>query len=329
MEHSGFVDLQVNGYGGVNFSSDSLEVEDVFTVTGQLARLGTLAFCPTVITSSMQTYRHALPVLVEAMQAPAYRGRLLGIHLEGPFLSPIDGARGVHPLAHVQMPDLAVFEELFDLASGMVSLLTIAPELPGAPEMMKYAAARGVVVSIGHTLADAAQIRTAVDAGARLSTHLGNGLPNTIHRHHNPLWPQLAEKELSAMLITDGHHLPAETIAAFVSAKGPGRILVTSDIAPAAGLPAGEYSFFGSRVLLEPGGRLRNLEQDTLAGSASSMFECMNHLASLELLCEEDLWRAGRDLPLAVLGKTPADLPLPGNVNWNGHQFILEELVEK
>lgn len=317
---SGFVDLQVNGFGGINFSSTSLSVAQVFSVAESLANRGTLAFCPTVITSSLEIYRHALPVLAEAMNAPVGQG-MFGIHLEGPFISPEDGARGVHPRAYVQNPSRPLFDELFRLAKGRVSLLTIAPELPGAAEIIHHAVTLGVSVSIGHTLADAATIRTAVQAGARLSTHLGNGCPNLLHRHNNPLWPQLAASDLSSMLITDGHHLPSEVITAFLKAKGTDRIIVTSDVSPAAGCPPGEYLFFGSRVLLEPGGRLRNLEQDTLAGSASTMIDCMNYLANLALLSEDELWQVGRDNPLAILGKTQSDLRIQSNVLWNGKNF--------
>jgi len=308
----GFIDLQVNGYGGVNFTSASLTSADVLSAAQALARRGTQAFCPTVITAPREVYRHALPVLVDVMRDPRSQGRLLGIHLEGPFISPEDGAVGAHPVEYVRPPSLAEFDELYRLADGRVSLLTLAPELPGAPELIRHAVDLGVVVSIGHTLADARAVRAAVDAGARLSTHLGNGCPNLLHRHHNPIWPQLAEDELAAMLITDGHHLPPEVIAAFLAAKGPGRILVSSDAAPAAGLPPGEYAFFGTRALLEPSGRLRNLERDTLAGSAATMLDCMNFLAGLGLLSEAQLWQVGRDNPLAALSMTGAGIaPLP------------------
>jgi len=305
---SGFVDLQVNGYAGVNFSSDTLTLDDVLAVTHTLARRGTLAFCPTVITSSDAVYRHALPVLAAAMRDSRSQGRLLGIHLEGPFISPADGAVGAHPVEFVRPPSVDEFDALYRLAEGRVALLTLAPELPGAVDLIRRAVSLGVAVSIGHTLADGPAVRAAVEAGARLSTHLGNGCPNLLHRHHNPIWPQLAAGELSAMLITDGHHLPPEVIAAFLAAKGPGRTLVTSDSAPAAGCPPGEYAFFGTRALLEPSGRLRNLERDTLAGSAAAMLDCMNFLASLRLLSEAELWRVGRDNPLAALGKTASGI---------------------
>jgi N-acetylglucosamine-6-phosphate deacetylase len=319
---SGFVDLQVNGYGGVNFSDPALTAEQVSAAADQLARRGTLAFCPTVITAPLEVYRAVLPLL--GSLAAGSGGRLLGIHLEGPFISSEDGAVGAHPRQHVLPPSPALFEELFALSGGQIRLLTLAPELPGAPELIRAAAALGVVVSIGHTLATAREIHAAVEAGARLSTHLGNGCPNLLHRHHNPIWPQLASRDLTAMLITDGHHLPPDLIAAILAAKGPERAVVTSDSAPAAGCPPGEYAFFGTRALLEPSGRLRNLQADTLAGSSAVMLDCMNHLAALNLLDEAGLWQVGRDNPLAVLGLDAASLP-PGPVRFTGGRFMLRE----
>ncbi len=213
-----------------------------------LYRGGTLAFCPTVISSSLEVYHQALPALAEAIrnqpQPGAGQGSLLaGIHLEGPFISPEEGAVGAHPRQHVRAPSVTLFDELYALAGGQIALLTLAPELPGALELIRHACGRGVTVSIGHTLADAAAIRAAVAAGASLSTHLGNGCPNFIHRHHNPLWPQLAAPGLSAMLITDGHHLPAEFIATALAAKGSGRVIITSELIPGCRLPARRIYF--------------------------------------------------------------------------------------
>jgi N-acetylglucosamine-6-phosphate deacetylase len=324
MGPSGFVDLQVNGFAGNNFSDASLTLDQAAATCAALAQRGTLAFCPTVITSAVEVYRRVLPVLAEAVQrSAAWPGRLLGIHLEGPFISLEDGAIGVHPREFVQSPSIELFNELYDLAEGQVALLTLAPEIPGALDLIQHAVERGVVVSIGHTLADAHAIRAAIDAGASLSTHLGNGCPNYLHRHFNPLWPQLAAPELAAMIITDGHHLPPEVITTILAAKGPNRVIVTSDAAPAAGCGPGEYAFFSTRVLLEPSGRLRNLERDTLAGSSATLLDCMNVLAGLRQLSEEDLWQVGRDHPLAVVGKHPADLPA-GTVSFVKDHFELK-----
>ena len=329
MELSGFVDLQVNGYSGINFSDAELTLAQVATAARLLARRGTLGFCPTVITSPPETYRRVLPLLSEAICHPhqlneEQKSTLFGIHLEGPFISPQEGAVGVHPRQYTHLPSIGLFDELYALSGGQVALLTLAPELPGALDLIQHASDLGVAVSIGHTLADAQTIRDAVNAGARLSTHLGNGCPNLIHRHYNPIWPQLAAPELTAMLITDGHHLPGEVIAAMLAAKGPEHVIVTSDSAPAAGCPPGEYAFFGTRVLLESCGRLRNLERDTLAGSSATMIDCMNFLAGLNLLSEGDLWQVGRDNPLAVLGKTAASLP-GGIVSLASGKFQLQD----
>jgi N-acetylglucosamine-6-phosphate deacetylase len=324
-QHSGFVDLQVNGFAGVNFSDERLTADQVSAVSTSLASRGTLAYCPTVITSSMAVYRRVLPLLADAISGPQGVCRLLGIHLEGPFISSQEGAVGAHPREHVRLPSIELFEELYSLAAGQIRILTLAPEQPGALALIRRAVDFGIAVSIGHTLASSAEIRAAVDAGARLSTHLGNGCPNLLHRHQNPIWPQMASPELSAMLITDGHHLPSDLITVFLAAKGPQRTIVTSDAAPAAGCDPGVYSFFGTRALLEPSGRLRNLERDTLAGSSASIFECMNHLASLNLMEEADLWRVGRDNALAALGLHNSGLPFGGLVRFEDGRFVLQK----
>lgn len=321
MKKSGFVDLQVNGFGGVNFSSISLSLADVRLVNQALVHRGTLAYCPTVVTSSMDVYEHTLPILAEAVHLPGTQNHILGIHLEGPFLSAEDGARGVHPHKHIQVPTRAVFDELYRLAGGQVSMLTLAPELPGSLEIIAHATNLGIAVSIGHTLADAQTIWAAIQAGARLSTHLGNGCPNLLHRHRNPIWPQLSAPGLTTMMISDGHHLPPEVLAVFLAAKGIDHLIITSDAAPVAGCPPGEYHLFGSRVLLETNGRLRNLDQDTLAGSSATMLECMNYFADLKLVNEEELWKIGRDNPLAVVGKSGLECSFHGNVLWNGQIF--------
>src|SRR3990172_6716789 len=151
MEPSGFVDLQVNGYAGVDFSSRELTLAQITTATQALYAQGTLACLPTIITAPWAVYQHVLPCLAQAIASPQGRPHLLGIHLEGPYISPEDGARGVHPKAHVRLPSCREFEALFELAEGRIRLLTLAPELPGAADLIRLAAGLGVTVSIGHT----------------------------------------------------------------------------------------------------------------------------------------------------------------------------------
>lgn len=344
---AGFVDLQVNGYAGRDFTSATLTDEDVAAASAELARRGTAGYCPTVITTSLEVYEHVLPILARACRAAssaapqspreASRGlsaagasnaaarrvysRPLGLHLEGPFISSDDGAVGAHPKDHVLAPSAGMLDHLMYLADGQVRLLTLAPETKGATSLISYARQLGIAVSIGHTLAGADHVKRAVAAGARLSTHLANGCPNQIHRHENPIWPQLACGDLSAMIITDGHHLPPAVIASILAAKGPRRTIVTSDSVSVAGLPPGEYETMGLRVLLEPSGRVRNAQAPTLAGSSACMLDCMNHLASLGLLEIDDLWRVGRDNALAAIGASADDLAAGVSVEWDGRRF--------
>ena len=286
----GFVDLQVNGYGGVSFSARELTRESLrASCRAILAEGACAAICPTVITSSAAIYAHVLPLLADlcdaavAGEAEGFAGRILGIHLEGPFISPEPGAVGCHPAAHCAAPSAERFDALQALARGHVKLVTIAAEIEGAAPFCRSLVERGVTVSLGHMLADAAQVRALADAGATLLTHLGNGLPNMVHRHETSLWASLAEDRLSAMIISDGQHLRAETLTAFVRAKSLARIIVTSDAAPVAGLPDGVYDCFGARVCVE-GATVRSASEPCLAGSGSLMLRCVNHLASIALI---------------------------------------------
>jgi N-acetylglucosamine-6-phosphate deacetylase len=301
---SGFVDLQVNGYLGVDFSAPGLRVEEVRSVVEALRDRGTTAFCPTVITSSRAVYEENLPVLAQAMEEPDLAPHILGIHLEGPFISPAEGARGAHSKQYTATPDPFYYEELFGLSGEKTCLVTLAPELPGALELIRSIRESGVSVSLGHHLADPSQVKAAVDAGATAATHLGNGIPNRLPRHPNPIWSQLSEPELSAMLITDGHHLPSTFIRVVTRVKAPDHLIVTSDCAPIAGMPPGRYVTLGQEVLLEENGRLWNPVENHLVGSSSCLFDCMNHLSSLNVLTEEELWKAGCHNPLNLIGRT-------------------------
>lgn len=297
---AGWVDLQVNGYGGVDFSKPGLTIAEIRRVTRELVQRGTAAYCPTVVTSELPAYEATLPVLAAAMDEPDLRPHLLGIHLEGPFLSA--GARGAHQEPLLRRPDAALFDHWMKLACGRMVMLTLAPELDGAEALTGHVARQGVVVSLGHHMADREAIERAARAGATCCTHVGNGIANLLPRHPNPIWAQLADDRLTAMLITDGFHLPAEFVRVALRAKGIHNAVVTSDSAPIAGLPPGEYHFAGGAVISEPGGRITVKGGDSLAGSSATMADCIQWLRSLDCLSEEDLRAVGRLNPLRVLG---------------------------
>jgi len=313
---SSFVDLQVNGYMGVDFSNPSLTPEAVSKVASLLKAKGTGAFLATVVTSPMDSYRKTLPAIVEAMRSGSSGAGILGIHLEGPFISPEDGAVGAHSKSAVQAPSLKAFDELQALCDGSLKLLTLAPELPGALALIRHAKASGVVVSAGHSLCSASDADAAFEAGASLSTHLGNGVPNMMHRHLNPVIAQLSSG-LSPMLISDGHHLPASFIKVVFAAKGLANSVVVSDSAPVAGMPPGEYEILGTKARVCEDGSVRNLNAPTLAGSSATMLQCLNFLASSLSLDERALWALGRDNPLRALGLEPLAPRLPALVSFD------------
>lgn len=264
------IDLQVNGWGGVDFSSSGLTPEGIAQATQLLEEAGTEKFLPTMVTSSLDTYQVALPLLGSACEGDA---RMPGIHLEGPFISSEDGAVGAHPKSCVQVPSVDQFKRLQELACGQVRLVTLAPEQPGVLELVEYLAENDVIVSVGHTMAGSSHIQDACQAGATLATHVGNGILNQLNRTDNTIWSILASS-LTVMLITDGFHTPADFIKVVYAAKGAEKIILTSDAAPVAGLPPGEYEIFGTRVRLAEDGCVRNLNAPTLAGSASDLAQC-------------------------------------------------------
>ncbi|GAF71368.1 unnamed protein product, partial [marine sediment metagenome] len=284
MEIPGFVDLQVNGFRGVNFSSPELTEEDFIQTCIELMGRGTAAFLPTVITSPLEVYRRNLPLMAEIMDRPELKDRMSGFHIEGPFISPEPGARGVHDPDLILKPDISLFEELQELACGKIKLLTIAAEVNGAVELAGHAVKHGVTVSLGHHLASEEDLQRLITAGASTLTHLGNGVPRMVDRHRNPLWAGLAEDALTAMIIPDGHHLPASLMKTIIRVKGMSNVIAVSDVSPVAGLPPGRYTCMGGEVVLEESGLLHDSVKGYLAGSSATMLDCMNVLASLKLL---------------------------------------------
>jgi N-acetylglucosamine-6-phosphate deacetylase len=311
MTHKGFVDIQVNGYLGVDFSSPALQPDDICRVTGALVEAGTVGYCATLITSPAEVYDRNLPLIAKAMDVPGVRGHLMGIHLEGPFLSPEEGARGAHQARWMRRPDRDYFRELQDRAQGEIKMLTLAPELEGAIDLIDHVRKKyDTSISLGHHLAGRNIIRDAVAAGASLITHLGNGCPNLIHRHANPILHQLATDRLCAGLITDGQHIPEDFIRVVFKCKGVDGVYVVSDSAPIAGLQPGIYTNMGIQVRLTLSGRIEQLDAPYLAGSACTMAQCMRFLRSLQFLSEDELWQVGYENPLRILGRPEACLAI-------------------
>jgi N-acetylglucosamine-6-phosphate deacetylase len=323
MGFKGFVDIQFNGFMGIDFSDSALTLDDIRKVTRELSARGTMGYCPTICTGSMEMYRQNLGLMSAAMKDSEVGAHILGVHLEGPFISSKPGAVGAHDVRYVAEPSIETFDKFMEWSDGSISILTVAPEIPGIDELIAHAAGLGVRVMMGHHISDIPSMEKALAAGACGCTHLGNGLPSEINRHQNPLWWQLAADELWGSFITDGHHLPPEFIKVALKCKTLDRFIVISDAGALAGMPPGVYDGFGKKVEITANGRMNVYGTPYLAGSHAITIECMNYLASLNILTEEELWQVGYLNPLRFLGKSEDCFNGVecANVKFDGRQF--------
>jgi N-acetylglucosamine-6-phosphate deacetylase len=272
----GLIDIQINGYDGVDFNDTNTGTEQIAAATQHLWRTGTTSFCPTIITQSSSHISQCITNLIRAREEFPQVGRAaVGIHLEGPFISPEDGPRGAHPREHVRPPDWNQFLTWQDTARGQIRIVTLSPEWPEAIDFIERATDAGVIVALGHTAAAPAQIADAVRAGAKLSTHLGNGSHAKIDRHPNYIWEQLAADELWASFIIDGHHLPPSVVKCFLRCKTTARSIIVTDAIAATGKPAGQYKLGEIAVEVTPERKVCLPGTPYLAGSVLEMHEAV------------------------------------------------------
>jgi len=312
----GLIDLQINGYQGFDLNADNLTSGTVIDLSRCVLATGVTTFLPTIITASEEKIIACLCAIAAARQLnPALQHMIPGVHVEGPHLSPETGPRGAHPREHIRPPSITEFDRWQRASGDLVKLVTMSPHFDEAPNYIAALRDRGILVSIGHTHASPKQIHAAVDAGATLSTHLGNGVDDPLPRHPNLLWTQLAEDRLTAMFIGDGHHLPGDTLKVMLRAKGLDRAILVSDIVALGGMPPGLYETpVGGFVELTHDRRLSLHGTQFLAGSVIPLKDTVAHLATTYLSLSESL-RLATQNPARLLGRTgklhvgaPADL---------------------
>lgn len=280
----GLIDLQVNGAFGLDLNAPGLTAATVGELVYALMRRGTTTFLPTLITASERDILAGLAAIAEARDAdPWVASAIPYVHVEGPWISDKDGPRGAHRSAHVRAPDIGEFQRWQAASGGLVGMVTLSPHYPQSPEIISELAKAGVVVAIGHTDASHDQIESAAKAGARISTHLGNGIAGLLPRHPNAIWTQLADDRLTAGLIADGFHLEPEVLRTMVRAKGLHRVFLVSDCAAPTGLAPGRHrTSIGGDVLLSADGRLSLEDPVYLAGSAKLLSQCVAYFASID-----------------------------------------------
>lgn len=309
------VDMQINGRAGIDFLSPEISLEQIESLVRGWDDDGVGHGLATVTTQSSHRIHHALEKIWRATeQLPEVAARIAGIHLEGPYLSPLDGPRGAHPLEHIRPPDWDEFQQFQQSAGGLIRLLTLSPEHAGSAKFIRQVVSTGVHVSIGHSAANREQILAAVDAGASLSTHLGNGCHGQIDRHPNYLWDQLAEDRLIAMVIADGHHLPDEVLRCFVRCKSPERLIAVSDMTGMGGMPPGRYDQtpLGAVEVLENGRLVVAGQRRFLAGAALPLWRAVERLVKATDMSFEQAIDACSFNPAKILGLLIEPIAEPG-----------------
>jgi N-acetylglucosamine-6-phosphate deacetylase len=267
----GFVDIQINGFAGVDFTAADLDAEKAIGMMPAIWSTGTTTICPTLVTNTIPGLAKNFAILEEARRISSNFAHMVPCyHLEGPYLSPY-GSSGAHNPEWMHAPNWDEFMELQNAAGGRIGIITLAPEWPGSEEFIRKAQKAGVVVAVSHTDGTPEDVHRAAAAGATLNTHLGNGCPGMMHRHKAPLWAQLADDSLHASIICDGFHLPPDVVKVIVAVKGIDKTILITDAVHVAHLPPGKYKLVGTDIELLPTGQVLRADHVSMAGSALNM----------------------------------------------------------
>jgi N-acetylglucosamine-6-phosphate deacetylase len=296
----GLCDLQVNGFAGVDFNDPATSADAVARAAAAMEATGVTSFLPTLISSDLARFAACARTVLSS----GARG-ILGLHMEGPYLAAGDGPRGAHDAAAMTAASVDDFSRRQGVADGRIRLVTLAPEVPGALDLIDHLVGTRVRVAIGHTAASPETIVEAVRRGATLSTHLGNGCASTLPRHPNLLWEQLAHDSLQASFIADGHHLSASTLKAMVRAKGVARSLLVTDATAAAAAAPGEYTLGTRRIRFGVDGRVTLSDGRRLAGSALTLDAAISHVVRAAGIGLTDAIAMASTQPAAYVGVQP------------------------
>jgi len=284
---TGYIDIQVNGFGGVNYNADDLTPEKLQSSCEQLQGTGVVGILATITSSQSDAMIHRLANLVQARNACPLAQKLIpGIHIEGPYMSAENGYRGAHPLDAMKPVDLDILKKFHETCDGLLRIVTIAPEMDPGCKGTAYLAKHKITVSGGHSNASLDQIKAALDAGLSMWTHLGNGCPATMHRHDNVIQRVLSfSNQIWCSFIGDGVHVPLFALKNYLKAADPNRTIVTTDAVWPAGLGPGTYNMgrgFGDVVVGEDMA-IWAPDKSHFLGSAATMPHCHKNLEAIGL----------------------------------------------
>lgn len=266
-----YVDLQINGFGGVDFNDPTTSCEDICAALHKISDTGTKLCFPTVITANPEVMERCIDQIVQASER--LEGKLIGgIHIEGPFLSPEAGYIGAHPPEYACKADRALLDRLLNACKDLPAIVTLAPEVDQNAELTRQCVERGVRVAAGHTNANLTELENCLHAGLSLFTHLGNGCPRNMDRHDNIIYRALHFRDqLYFSLIADGFHVPELLFRILLDTIPRARLLVVSDAISAAGLGPGVYQLGQRQVRIGEDRAARDASGEHFVGSASSM----------------------------------------------------------
>lgn len=293
---TGYVDLQVNGYVGVDFNDPRTSPEAIGQAAEAMVADGVACALPTVITGDIAEMVQCIANIRQAVQSfPQAAAVFQGLHIEGPFLSPEPGYIGAHPVRHAHAQDLAALEQLIAAGGGLVRLVTLAPEIDSGGKLTKLCRERGILVAAGHTNASLEQLDECIAAGLRLFTHLSNGCPRLMDRHDNIIYRALRRADqLRFTLIADGFHVPELLFRNLLQWVAPDRLAVVSDAISAAGLGPGTFQLGERQVVIGPDRAARDASGEHFVGSASTMRDAdrwLKDVMGLSQLHREQLLR--------------------------------------
>jgi N-acetylglucosamine-6-phosphate deacetylase len=332
------VDMQVNGYMGKDINdTESTCPEDLKVITDMFRELGITFWVPTIVTNSQESIIALLRNIQAACEEfPEVRGSIPGIHIEGPYISSEHGPRGAHSRKYVRKPSIEEYREWQEACGNMIRIVTLGADYDNSAEFIEEIVKEGVIAALGHCTGTREQLKKAVDAGATLATHLGNGAHPMVHRHNCYIWELLAEDRVWAGIIGDGFHLPQAQLQNFIRAKQPERVVLTSDVVYLGGMDPGLYEFGKLKVKMRDDGKIVLAENEELmAGASFHLLYSIENAVKLAGRTKEEAWAMASENPAEMMKLDNYPNLKKGDdavfvlFTWDDDSLIIEELVDE
>lgn len=301
-----YYDIQVNGYAGVDFNQNGLSGESLMNACLKLKEDSVDGIFATIITADLSDMIVRINNIVKLRKYDPIINRMIkGIHIEGPFLNSTDGFRGAHPKRYILRPDVEITKKLLEAGDGLVRIVTLAPEKDINNEVIKYLNSQNIIIAAGHCNPNLNELKSSIDAGLSMFTHLGNGCPQNLPRHDNIIQRVLALKDdLHMSFIADGIHIPFYVLKNYIKLAGIENCIITTDAMAAAGAKAGKYTISNIELEVKEDRVVREPGKDNFAGSAIDMKSSFKNLVKYVELTKEDAYKLTYLNPLKIFNNS-------------------------